>query len=358
MLSDDIRDYDYTLPQELIAQEPSLIRNQARLLVVRREGSPRFEDLLVSDLPSLIKTEKRLQSALWVRNRSAVFPARFYAHRPSGSRHEFVLLEELQAGVWRCMVRGQASFVYPQVLIEPITQASVLCPEPGIVDLRGLEETFHNWIRRCGEMPLPPYIKKRDAARDLDRYQAVWADPNYAKSAAAPTASLHFNEGLVTQMFEAGARFVDILLHVGLGTFEPLRQNSLSAHELHSERIEVWPETLHQLESHQGPLVCVGTTALRCLESLGLHGSAPHPSLEFERDGVGGVRGRTRLFVRPGFEFRYTSALLTNFHLPQSTLLALVATFCGSRELALEAYEHAVRQRYRFFSYGDASLWL
>jgi S-adenosylmethionine:tRNA ribosyltransferase-isomerase len=287
-----------------------------------------------------------------------VFPARFYAHKPTGSRHEFVLLEEIEAGLWRAIVRGQASFRYPQTLLEPITQKTVVSPEAGLVDLRTLGEDFFTWIRRCGEMPLPPYIKSRDAARDMERYQSVWADLSQAKSAAAPTASLHFSQALVGQMRDNGARFADLFLHVGIGTFEPLRQNQLSLHELHGERVEVWPQTLQTLNDPHGPTVCVGTTALRSLESLGLRGQSAHPDFVFESDGEKGVRGVTKLFVKPGFKSRYTDALLTNFHLPQSTLLVLVSTFCGSRELALEAYRHAVQRRYRFFSYGDASLWL
>jgi S-adenosylmethionine:tRNA ribosyltransferase-isomerase len=216
-------------------------------------------------------------------------------------------------------------------------------------------------LERVGEMPLPPYIKERSLQRDRDRYQTVWALKEEQKSVAAPTASLHFSEELVCKIEEQGIRFADTLLHVGLGTFEPVRCERLSEHKLHSERIYVKNSELQKIETQlqaDKPILALGTTALRNLESLPLLHHEAHPELRYTRSPEGDISGRTALFVRPGFEFRYTSSLFTNFHLPQSTLFVLISTFAGSLKLAKEAYDHAIRSRYRFFSYGDASLWL
>lgn len=370
-LPDSITDYDFALPSELIAQSPSAQRDEARLLVVRRDptkGMPRYEDLSVRDLPALARSEPALRRSLWVRNRSKVIPARFYARRPSGGRHEIVLLREEEPGLWSAIVRNIASFRYPQQLFIEASSNSVVTqsepielssPAPNKIDF-GTRDVL-KLLERVGEMPLPPYIHTREPTRDRERYQSVWARDDKAASAAAPTASLHFTPELCAALEEAGASFADLVLHVGLGTFEPLRQNSLSAHALHAERLEVEATTVRQLEEHcaaKQPIVCVGTTALRCLESLPLNGAPTPPEAQLRIEGSGNIRGETRLFVRPGFNVRYATALLTNFHLPQSTLLVLLCTFCKDRELVLNAYKHAVAKGYRFFSFGDASLWL
>ena len=356
--SDSIHDYNFELPAELIAQKPASKRDEARLLVVRRNptaGLPRFEDLLVSDLPQLVAQTPSLKDAIWVRNRSRVLPARFYVRRPTGGRHEVVLLEEipsdggLVSGVWKALIRGQADFKYPQALTADTDSAwknfAIVSPEPGLIDLRALGSQQKEFLESVGEMPLPPYIKNRNQARDRERYQSVWADESKTKSAAAPTASLHFTPELVSKLEAAGVRFADLYLHVGLGTFAPVRVELLSQHTMHSEALEV-SETTRALVSQAATPSCVaiGTTALRAVESLP-RGDAPTPT-------------STNLFVKPGFEFRYTRHLWTNFHLPESTLLVMIATFAGSLELALEAYQHAVDRKYRFFSYGDASIWI
>jgi S-adenosylmethionine:tRNA ribosyltransferase-isomerase len=367
-LSDFLADYHFELPEDLIAQEPSERRIDARLLVVRRNpptGLPRFEDLRISDLPALVRETPQLSESLWLRNRSRVLPARFYAKRPSGSRHEIVLLEETSPGLWSALLRNSAKMSFPQELfVDGLPQGEtqrILCPAPGVVDVRPLSKPLAQLLAQVGEMPLPPYIKKREASRDHERYQPVWALGEHEKSVAAPTASLHFTEELLASLAESGVEFADSVLHVGLGTFEPVRCEKLSEHELHDERIFVATRDLTKLDErarNKRPVLCVGTTALRCLESLPLAGQSLRPEVRCEKLTDGSLSGRTRLFVKPGFEFRYTSALLTNFHLPESTLFVLVATFADSRKLAQEAYAHAVAQRYRFFSYGDASLWI
>ncbi len=367
-LSDFLADYSFELPEELIAQEPSERRTDARLLIVRRNpptGLPRFEDLRISDLSDLVRETPELRDSLWLRNRSRVLLARFYARRSSGSRHEIVLLEETSPGLWSALMRNSAKMSFPQELIvdglPDGEEFRILCPSPGVVDVRSLGTPLAKLLARVGEMPLPPYIKKREASRDHDRYQPVWALGEHEKSVAAPTASLHFTDELLESLRKGGVEFADSVLHVGLGTFEPVRSEKLSEHELHDERIFVASEDLRKLDeraSAQRPILCVGTTALRCLESLPLAGQGLRPEVRCENRTDGSLSGRTQLFVRPGFHFRFTSALLTNFHLPQSTLFVLVATFADSRKLAQEAYAHAVAHRYRFFSYGDASLWI
>jgi S-adenosylmethionine:tRNA ribosyltransferase-isomerase len=365
-LSDLIADYDFALPESQIAQEPAARREDARLLVVRRHpegGMPRFEDLLVSELPALAAQEPSLRQALWVRNVSKVIPARFYARRPSGGVHEIVLTEERGGNVWDAMIRRSARFKYPQELLvdTPRGERRLVSPGPGLIDLGGFGDDPLAVLHEIGEMPLPPYIHTRIPARDRERYQTVWARDEHAKSVAAPTASLHFSPELVSSLRAEGAEFCDLALHVGLGTFEPVRGNTLSGHDLHAERVEVAASTLSSLETalaSRRPRVALGTTALRSLESLPLAGKAADSRADFSLGADGSLRGRTRLFVRPGFEFRHTTALMTNFHLPQSTLLVLVSCFAGSRTLALDAYKHAVARGYRFFSFGDASIWI
>jgi len=365
--SDFLRDYTFELPEELIAQSPPAERGDSRLLVVRREperGLPRFEDLAFRDLPSLAREDGALRDRLWVRNVSKVFPARFYARRPTGGRHEIVLVRESEeSGVWEAIVRGVSSFRYPQTLSpEKAPHLSFVATGPTTLDLRALGE-LRPLLEEIGEMPLPPYIRSREATRDRDRYQTIWAAAGAEKSVAAPTASLHFDRSVVAELENAGARFVDTLLHVGPGTFAPVRVERLSEHELHEEEIAVPRASLETLRreaalSSSPSFVAIGTTALRNLESLSLRDEALDARVRLRDDGDGGLRGATRLFVRPGHEFRYARALLTNFHLPESTLFVLVATFAGSLALARDAYAHAVSHRYRFFSYGDASLWI
>lgn len=367
-LSDLLSDYHFELPDDLIAQEPSHRRDDARLLVVRRapeKGLPRFEDLQIKDLPQLVSETPLLKNSLWLRNRSRVLPARFYARRPSGSRHEIVLLEEKSAGIWTALMRNSAKMSFPQeLLIDGLPEGvveRVVVPEAGIVDIRNLSIPISTLLSQVGEMPLPPYIRSREAKRDHDRYQPVWALDGQDKSVAAPTASLHFTPELVASLQGAGVEFADAILHVGLGTFEPVRCEKLSEHTLHDERFFVGASDLARLEKQvreNKPILCVGTTALRTLESLPLAGQAIRGEVRCEKNPDGSLSGRTHIFVKPDFEFRYTQALLTNFHLPESTLFVLLARFAGSRALAREAYAHAVEKRYRFFSYGDASLWI
>jgi len=367
--SDKISDYAFHVPDTLIAQTPSPQREDAKLLVVRRNpsrGLPQFEDLRVKDLPKLCAEEPLLQNSQWIRNISRVFPARFYARRPSGSRHEIVLLEAIDQFQWKAIIRGSSSFRYPQILNSDTSQNSLSleCLAPDILKFSISKNELLQWLELHGEMPLPPYIKERSKIRDFDRYQSVWADENQKASAAAPTASLHFTKTLEEQLQQMNLSFHDVILDVGLGTFEPVRCAHLSEHKLHEERIFIPSKTLENLKQYTSQnMVAIGTTALRSIESYFLWEKAENQKVESTELRNSfltpmGFETRSRLFIRPPFSDFHAKALWTNFHLPESTLFVLVCCFAGSRTLALEAYRHAIKREYRFFSYGDASIWI
>ena len=364
-LPDDLAAYDFALPDDLIAQSPSPERDGSRLLVIRKNPGPgqkELEDRPFKDLPEIIASEPQLKNALWVRNRTKVFPARFYAKRSSGSRHEIVLVAPQAPGQWKAIIRKSAVFSYPQILAfekDPSITFTALGPE--LLDFSNLPKPIHDLLEEHGEMPLPPYIKERDATRDRARYQTVWAREDKKQSVAAPTASLHFTPEVIAKIEALGNSFADVTLHVGLGTFAPVRTEKISQHELHAEQIEVDAANIAKLEkalTNQQPIACIGTTALRTLESLPLLGSPPKAGAVLSKSSNGDVVGSSQLFIRPGSPPERCRVLLTNFHLPQSTLFVLVSVFCGDLELAKRAYEHAISQKYRFFSYGDATLWI
>lgn len=365
-LTQNIEDYDFDLPEELIAQAPAAQRREARMMIARRNptaGEPRFEDVLVSDLPQVIDANPSLKHLPWIRNRSRVFKARCYARRPSGGRHELVFLEPVdrdpEQKSARVIARKSKEFRYPQKLIleggqmaDPI---EVLALSPNTVQLDRPWYRFLEVLESRGEMPLPPYIKSRDGIRDTNRYQTVWADKNKTGSAAAPTASLHFDEALVVELEQRGVRFHDLYLHVGLGTFEPLRSNHIAENALHHERVEI-PLSTAEILNHHKKALAIGTTAFRSIESLARM-NLRYSEIQFTNE-HGAICGSTAYFFRPPEQALWVQALLTNFHLPKSSLFVLMATFAGSRALALDAYKWAINKRFRFFSYGDASLWI
>ena len=352
-------DFDYDLPAELIAQQPAATRDQSRLLVVQRHGFAvahrRFPDLL----------EYLRPGDLLVLNDSKVIPARLRGkNHETGGEFEILLLEEITVNDWWTMMRpGKRARIgtridliahegAPTNLHTTVTAAN---PEghrrlrfEGAANLR-------DHLDALGEMPLPPYIKRAshaELAGDLERYQTVYA--NAAGSVAAPTAGLHFTPLLLENIRGLGAQICSVTLHVGLGTFAPVKADELSEHVMHEERYEVNPETaeiIGEAKAQGRRVIAVGTTSLRVLESA---------AAANEGRIVAGS-GRTRLFVHPPHHFRVVDALLTNFHLPRSTLLMLVSAFAApgelhGREAILGAYAEAVRERYRFFSYGDAML--
>ncbi len=347
---------DYHLPAELIATRPAEPRDAARLLVAQREGDAwRIEHRHVRDL-----TEYVTRDDLMVFNTSRVLPARIEGTRVStGGSIEGLFLDELTVGTWRVMLRsggrlregdaiqlGEGVTLTLEQRDDDAWRANV---EPAMEAARILE--------RIGRTPLPPYILKARGASEIadeaDRrwYQTVYAG-DQSGSVAAPTAGLHFTPELLAKLDAAGTKRASILLHVGPGTFKPVTADTLAEHTMHEERFTVPTETVAAIREHRrkgrGRVIAVGTTTVRALESVATDITACAPS-------AGPIEGRTRLLIAPPHEFNVVDALLTNFHLPRSTLLALVAAMLG-REAWRPLYEEAVRERYRFYSYGDAML--
>jgi S-adenosylmethionine:tRNA ribosyltransferase-isomerase len=366
-------DFAYHLPEDLIAQSPLAERSASRLLVL--EGATGvLQDRSIRDLPDLVRP-----GDLLVFNDTRVVAARLPGFKPSGGRVEIFL--ERPAGECRALVQMRAS--------KPIREELEVATAGGpvrVVAKRGdlwevaLPAPVFEFFERWGEVPLPPYIHRTPDAADLERYQSIFAQ--HAGAVAAPTASLHFDEGLVARIEARGARRAFVTLHVGAGTFQPVRGDDLASHVMHAEWISVGEETCERIERTRaagGRVIAIGTTVARALEAAALealparegekaeqgdHVSAKktaacgtgQPDTADARQADRAIRpftGDTRLFITPGFRFRVVDALLTNFHLPESTLLMLVSAFAG-RDKVLEAYRHAVQLRYRFFSYGDA----
>ncbi len=338
-----ISDYDYDLPEELIAQAPIEPRDAARLLVVPTGGP--FAHRMIADLPELLAP-----GDLLVLNDTRVIPARLLGKKESGGKVELLLCEPLAGGLgrrWRAM--GQASKAIragARLLFDGLTATVEASEGAGfytvVLDREGadLEEA----LARAGRLPLPPYIRREPDEHDLERYQTVLA--RSPGSAAAPTAGLHFTPALLERLAARGVERTTVTLHVGPGTFLPVRAERLDDHRMHGERFEV-PEqavaAVARARARGGRVVAVGTTSARTLESAWSGGRL-----------VAG-EGRTELFIRPGHPFGAVDGLLTNFHLPRSTLLVLACAL-GGRERILDAYREAVARRYRFFSYGDAML--
>jgi len=363
-------DFDFDLPEELIAQQPPAERGQSRMLAMDRLSGA-FRDSMFAELPSLLRP-----GDLLVLNDSRVIPARLYARRtlvrererPTG-RIEVMLTapvahpadEDLSAGTpargnrWRALVRPGRKVANGERLVFPARSGEILLEadvlERGEFGERLLEfapvDDFFAALDRIGHMPLPPYIHRDDADADRERYQTVYARER--GSVAAPTAGLHFTPQMLEAVAARGVEIARVTLHVGLGTFAPLRVERVEDVRLHSERYTLSAETAGALNraSREGRrVVAVGTTVVRTLESIARKAG----SGEFVAHS-----GETSIFISPGFDFRVSGALLTNFHLPQSSLLMLVSAFAG-REHVLAAYRHAVEERYRFFSYGDCML--
>lgn len=326
-----LSEFDYELPPELIAQEPPAERDAARMLVLHR-AEQRFEDRCFRDFPSFVH-----EGDCVVLNDSRVLPSRLLA-----GKSEMLLLEPLSedAREWRALVRpGRKIKVGDTIRFDDRFAAEVIAHgERGERTVRFLgDEDVYAAIDRLGHMPLPPYIKREDRAADRDRYQTVFAGER--GSVAAPTAGLHFTGEILDRVAQTGAHVVRITLHVGLGTFQPIEHDDFEHHQLHFERYSIPPDAWRDIESARR-VVAVGTTSVRTVESAARTGK---------------LSGLTDLFIYPGYEFQRVGALLTNFHLPRTSLLLLVCAFAG-RDFTLAAYRHAVAGRYRFFSYGDCML--
>jgi S-adenosylmethionine:tRNA ribosyltransferase-isomerase len=335
-----LSDFDYRLPDELIAQAPLTDRAASRMLVVDR-ASGRFEDRHFRDLPRFLRPGDCL-----VINDTRVIPSRLYGRKEGYSREVEIFLltpQNPERTLWTALVRpGRHLHEGARVRISERLSVEIL--ETRVRGERLVrvhcEGDLDEEIERIGHVPLPPYIHRPDERLDRERYQTVFARKR--GSAAAPTAGLHFTPEVLDACRAAGAEIAPVTLHVGLGTFQPLLNDTVEENRLHSERYSIPPDTAEKLAGAQRR-IAVGTTVVRTLESAARNG------------GLFAQEGETDLFIYPGFEFRAVDAMLTNFHLPKSSLLLLVCAF-GGKELILSAYQHAVEQRYRFFSYGDCML--
>ncbi|HKT29511.1 tRNA preQ1(34) S-adenosylmethionine ribosyltransferase-isomerase QueA [Dyella sp.] len=333
-------DFNFDLPPELIAQEPLTQRSASRLLLLN-VPTHTWQDRMFRDLPSLLR-----KGDLLVFNDTRVLPARLYGQKPSGGAVE-ILIERVtgaheatvQLGVSKKPREGTV------IILADGSHATVLGRDESFFRLRfESPEPLERLLARLGEMPLPPYISRHADASDLERYQTVYArEPG---AVAAPTAGLHFDEALLKQLRELGVNFGYVTLHVGAGTFQPMRTEEIAHHTMHREWLNVGASLVEQIQHTRragGRVIAVGTTVVRALESATVNGE------------LRPFAGETQIFIFPGYRITSIDALITNFHLPQSTLLMLVSALAG-REYMLDAYRHAVKERYRFFSYGDAML--
>ncbi len=334
-----LSDFDYELPEELIAQEPLPDREGSRMLVLPREEGEVVHGHF-RDLPRYLRPGDRL-----VLNDTRVMPARLLGQKvPTGGRVEILLLEQRGEDLWEAMVRpGRRLRQGSEVSIgDGRLRCRIEGSSPAGYRLVRFfyAGDFEALLRELGETPLPPYIHK--PLEDGERYQTVYA--RREGSAAAPTAGLHFTLGMLERLKASGIGLTFITLHVGAGTFRPVKSEDPTEHEMHEEYFEVSEAAAREINETPGRVVAVGTTVVRALESAADETGAVRP-----------MRGRTDLFIYPGYRFRVIEGLLTNFHLPRSTLLMLVAAFVG-RERMLDAYREAVERRYRFYSFGDCML--
>jgi S-adenosylmethionine:tRNA ribosyltransferase-isomerase len=331
-------DFHYELPPGLIAQAPLERRSASRLLVLDgRDG--RIEDRRFTDLPQLLRA-----GDLLVVNDTRVLQARVHAHKASGGRVELLLERALDERRGLFQARASKSLrAGTELVLAADARGRVLGVHEDLVEVE-FSAPLGDYLARHGEVPLPPYIERQPDAADRERYQTVFARTQGA--VAAPTAGLHFDDDLLRDLATADIGRSSVTLHVGAGTFQPLRVEHLEEHRMHAERIEVPPQAcaaIARTRSRGGRVVAVGTTVVRSLETAASGGELKP------------CQGETTLFIRPGYGFRTVDALITNFHLPESTLLMLVCAFGGHANV-MRAYAHAVRERYRFFSYGDAML--
>lgn len=360
--------FDYTLPPELIAQTPLAQRDASRLLVLERENG-RLHHKTFTDILDYFKPGDVL-----VANDSRVIPARLYGQKPTGGKVELLLLNPTDSGGWRVLAGGKRlnEGTTIQLFTADGEASNVEATVTAVLDGPLREVQFNaptdNWLEQMGHVPLPPYIQER--LTDAERYQTVYS--RYDGSAAAPTAGLHFTADLLLALRDKGVLFETVTLHVGLDTFKPVTAEQVEAHHIHSEWATLSPESAQRINEAKlagGKLVAVGTTAVRTLETAALRSAGIQGSLQTisARDAAGettnlcpwkpvaAFSGPTDLFIYPGYRFRAVDRMITNFHLPKSSLLMLVSAFASLEQMKM-AYETAVAHQYRFFSFGDAML--
>ena len=336
-----VTDFDYELPEELIAQTPIEKRDESRLMVLDRKEQT-IEHKHFKDIIDYLEPGDVL-----VRNNTKVIPARLYGKKETGAKVEFLLLNNMEKDIWECIVRpGNKLHIGAKVIFgDGLLKAEVLDTMPGgtrKVEFH-YEGIFNEILDKIGLMPLPPYI--HESLKENDRYQTVYA--KYDGSAAAPTAGLHFTPELLKKIEEKGIEIANVTLHVGIGTFRPVKEDTVEAHQMHSEHFYIKEEDCEKINKAKKSghrVIAVGTTSCRVLETIADDNGYVKPT-----------EGDTQIFIYPGYKFRCLDALITNFHLPQSTLVMLVSALAG-KDYIMKAYKEAVEQKYRFFSFGDAML--
>ena len=336
-----VSDFNYDLPEELIAQTPIAKRDESRLMVLNRDKQT-IEHRIFKDIIEYLKPGDVL-----VRNNTKVIPARIYGKKETGANVEFLLLNNIEGDIWESIVRpGNKLHIGTKVIFgDGLLEAKILEIMPGGTrkvkfEYKGI---FNEILDKIGLMPLPPYI--HEELKEKDRYQTVYA--KYNGSAAAPTAGLHFTDELLQKLEEKGIIIANVTLHVGIGTFRPVKEETVEAHKMHSEHLYIKQEDVEKINKAKKEgrrVISVGTTSCRVLESIA-----------DENGFVKQTEEDTSIFIYPGYKFKCIDGLITNFHLPQSTLLMLVSALAG-KDFIIKAYNEAVKEKYRFFSFGDAML--
>ena len=335
-----VSEFNYELPEKLIAQVPIEKRDESRLMILDREMQT-IEHKVFKDIIDYLEPGDCL-----VRNNTKVLPARLYGKKETGAHVEFLLLNRIEGDIWECIVRpGNKLHVGTKVIFgEGLLKAEIL--DTMIVGTRKVQFTykgiFNEILDQIGLMPLPPYI--HEELKENDRYQTVYA--KYDGSAAAPTAGLHFTEELLQKIEEKGVKVANVTLHVGIGTFRPVKEENIEDHDMHSEHFYIKQEDVDKINEAKRSgkrVIAVGTTSCRVLETIASE----------EEGTVKAIEGDTKIFIYPGYKFKCIDGLITNFHLPESTLLMLVSALAG-KEYIMKAYNEAVEKQYKFFSFGDA----
>ena len=335
-----VTEFNYDLPEELIAQTPLEKRDESRLMILNRQEKT-IEHNTFKNIIEYLEPGDVL-----VRNNTKVIPARLYGKKETGAKVEFLLLNNMEKDIWECIVRpGNKLHIGAKVIFgDGLLKAEVLDTMPGGTRKVKFhyEGIFNEILDKIGLMPLPPYI--HESLKEKDRYQTVYA--KYEGSAAAPTAGLHFTPELLKKIEEKGIDIANVTLHVGIGTFRPVKEDTVEAHEMHSEHFYIKQEDcdkINKAKKNGKRVIAVGTTSCRVLETIA------NP----ENGTVEPIEGDTQIFIYPGYTFKCIDGLITNFHLPQSTLLMLVSALAG-KEYIMKAYNEAVQEKYKFFSFGDA----
>jgi len=331
-----LTDFDFELPKSLIAQNPPKNRTDSRLLVPQST----IIDSVFHQIESFIKP-----GDLLVMNNTRVIPARLFGHKDSGGKVEIMIERLLNNHQVLAMVKAsRAPQIDSFITLENGDKAQVVSKEDGFYTLDFLTDSLLDLLDNVGHIPLPPYIERSDEQVDLERYQTVFAKEDGA--VAAPTAGLHFDDELLSSLKDKDVNHCFVTLHVGAGTFQPVKVDEITDHKMHSEYFEIDQTTVDQInqtKKNGGRVIAVGTTAVRSIESAAKSGK------------LKAVQEETDIFIYPGYEFKVVDMMITNFHLPKSSLLMLVSAFIG-RERMMEIYQHAIKEKYRFFSYGDAML--